>query len=910
MNTLPIMPRQSSDGDCPSGLKFTRNNYYGFQKDQISPADRNTGSLFSNLSRHTDNNSSTRPSIDSDRPILPSAKPTFSVNSTAMDRATSQPSITSPTLPTRSPQRVRDSQTSTSQSLYTSDSGYASRYYQSTNSPIPSVNNESYRSDNDYLNISSSSSPPPSRPRLSDARFSLSKEVSKLWKNQDAKIDTANNNHENKMMQDPNELLNQLLISQAVIDSQGFKLLSFDELEKLNQEYNLVKEQVKYSASRLTLELKLKEASKSLTYLNDLKSGHSYIQQQQEFKSIDRKMDELVTQHQQLKAKEYDLHCQLLEHTAGILSKGVRQSDKVDQSIDLTSSINKTHHDNDEQQLSSTTHQTLLVQLREYENDIKKKENEIQYLKANNNNSNNNNSNNNSIPTTSANENYNSILLSKDKEIEQLKSNHQDTQTVLDHALQQLITMTKHYSMNDSNKNNDKQENEKSNGDDVLSMLTQLENVLSTQKTHTGQLQIEIDSILEKQRLEAMAEKKYEIQLRATQERRDAAEARCQELMNEMNQLKALKKSSMSELDKLKADVDNFSFNDSSVHLTQIANLESQLHQSKEQCQNLEKELSILHNKVSDLEVEHSKQQAELTSSKQHEVANKLELQHYRDENYALQTEKKKWERMMKRQTVMQLMDEGSVSIKDKYEQQLEEQEQEYIAQLKEQKIFLDKVIREKEASITERNQFEATCKDLEELIRGKTKLLDTRDVRINELEAELKELKLQSSSGHRSNHQGTVDASVLRELQDAFTQKEIAWMEQSANMEANFEGILKEFDRLTGTAVEFENDRMTYERKMDGLNRHISTLENELAELRVNRLGYEDGKNDTPTTASLRKEFRRMVNDMKLEHQRLVDREVSETKRVEKQLKDLKHELAMSSYEKVNKGVQTLFIK
>lgn len=117
------MPRQSSDGDRPSGLKFTRNNYYGFQRDQTSPSDRNPGSLFSNLSRHTDNNSSARPSIDSDRPILPSAKPTFSISSTSMDRTASQPSITSPTLPTRSPQRVRDSQTSTSQSLYTSDSG-------------------------------------------------------------------------------------------------------------------------------------------------------------------------------------------------------------------------------------------------------------------------------------------------------------------------------------------------------------------------------------------------------------------------------------------------------------------------------------------------------------------------------------------------------------------------------------------------------------------------------------------------------------------------------------------------------------------------------------------------------------------------------------------------------------------
>ncbi|CAO3629072.1 unnamed protein product [Cunninghamella echinulata] len=868
--------------------------------------------------------------MDSDRPILPSAQPRPSF-STSMDKSTSQAStITSPTLPTRSPQRVRDSQTSTSQSLYTSDSGYASRYYQSSNSHIPSssINNNSelYSSGNDYLNtpppslllsssissLSTSPSPsssPPSRPRLSDARYSLSKEVSKLWKNQKS-TDVINSN-DNKMMEDPDELLNQLLVSQAVIDSQAFKLLNFEELEKLNQEYNSIKDQVKHSSARLNLEMKLKETSKSLTYLNDAKSGHSYIQQQQEIKSIDRKMDELITQHQQLKSKEYELHCQLLEHTAGILSKGVRQLDKINQSIPLTLTNNHKDNDNDDQQQhlsSSTTHQTLLVQLKEYEETLKDKENEIQQLKTIS-----NKNNSHSIPSSND-DKYESMLLSKEKEIELLKSNQQDTQTTLDHIMQQLTTMTKHYSLDNGDYDDQRQQQQnESNGDDVLKKLTQLEKVLSTQKTRTGQLQIEMDSILEKQRLEAMADKKFEIQLRATQDRRDAAEAKCQELMNEIDQLKSLKNNSMSELDKLKADVDNLSFNDSSLHLNQIANLESQLHQSKEQCHNLEKELSILHNKISDLEVEYSKQQAELASAKQHEVATQLELQHYRDETFALQTEKHKWERMMKRQTVMQLMDEGSVSIKDKYEQQLEEQEQEYVAQLKEQKVFLDKVMREKEASIVERDQFEATCKDLEELIRGKTRLLDARDVRINELEAQMKELKQQHSTMNnqgRSHQQGMVDVSVLRELQDAFTQKEIAWMEQSANMEANFEGILKEFDRLTGTAVEFENDRMNYERKIDGLTRQISTLDSALADLQVNRLGFEDGKNDTPTTASLRKEFRRMVNDMKLEHQRLIDREVGETKRVEKQLKDLKHELAMSRYEKVNKGVQTLFIK
>lgn len=141
------MPRQSSDDDRPSGLKFTRNNYYGFQRDQETSPEKSTGSSFLS-SRYTDNkssnsntsysnysysNASSRPSMDAmERPILPPAKerPSFSISSSTspgtggwngggMDkRGGPLPVIASPTLPTRSPQRARDSQTS--QSYYSS----------------------------------------------------------------------------------------------------------------------------------------------------------------------------------------------------------------------------------------------------------------------------------------------------------------------------------------------------------------------------------------------------------------------------------------------------------------------------------------------------------------------------------------------------------------------------------------------------------------------------------------------------------------------------------------------------------------------------------------------------------------------------------------------------------------------
>ncbi|CAO3594224.1 unnamed protein product [Absidia cylindrospora] len=865
-----------------------------------------------------------------ERPILPSAKerPSYSISSSigtgagsggytatnSLDKKGPLPNIASPTLPTRSPQRARDSQTSTSQSYYalSSDNGYpSSRLYQPTTndatSPIPALSM-------DYSNTISKAvpsttlgyhDPPPSRPRLSEARFSLTAEVAKMWRSQSAPSDPSINNNcdQKRMMIESENLLNELLVSRAVLDSRDFKLLSFDDLDKISFEYEQIKQQVEHSTSKLALELKLRETARSLAYLNDSQNGPSSLQHQHEIKALDQKVDDMAHQLQNLKSKEHELHCQLLEHMAGVLSINIRQLDSnsdhgQQQHQDyLTAStstptiqINKQTTDRngmDNTGISASTHQALLAQLSEKEEMIANQQNKIQSLTSN-----------------------------KDEEMEDLRTKQQETQSTLGHILHQLNTMTEHYIDEDDDNSNGNSsftsdtDSNKDDGDGAMMLLAKLETTLATQRSRAGQLEREMESVLEKHRLEAMAEKKIEIQLRATQERRDAAEAKCQELMQELEMMKASKKSSMSELDRLKADVDNFSFNDNS---SQVTELESQLQQSEDQRQKQEKELSELRAHFSDMEVEVSKAHAEMASTKQRETADKLELQHYRDEAFTLRQEKNKWERMMKRQTVMQLMDEGAggSSLKDKYEQQLEEQEQEYVAQLKEQKAYLDKTSREKEAMMVERDQLAATCHDLEELIRGKTRLLDARDIHISELEAQVQALRRQSRTTGGGGGGGSVDAVVLRELQDAFSQKELAWMEQSANMETNFEGILKEFDRLTGTAVEFESERMNYERKISQLEQRMAVLDGELVALRVSHLGFEDnGGKDTATTASLRKDFRRLVNDMKLEHQRLLDREANETKRVEKQLKDLKHDVAMSNYEKVNKGAQTLFVK
>lgn len=458
-----------------------------------------------------------------------------------------------------------------------------------------------------------------------------------------------------------------------------------------------------------------------------------------------------------------------------------------------------------------------------------------------------------------------------------------------------LNTMLKRYDLNYTQTNSS------------TDLLQQLERQLENYKSQSKEYELQLASAEERYRIETMSEKKLEIQLKAAQSKHEAAESKHSALQREMNELLAKVNKPMTE-DWLPHD--DFDFPDDAN--IKVEALESDLATARENQQRVERELEKgyeevrqLKATVSEMELASSKIQSQAAVFKSREEALKREMEKYREEVLRLREEKEKWERTMKRKTIMQVIDGSSsatATAAEKYEQQLEEQEQEYQAQLKEQAAFLDKTTRQCEQLQQEHDKLASTCQDLELLIRDKTRALDARDVQIQKLESELQQQKVALANQPKSsstNHE-------LQQLQAQFSEKEAAWIEQSDAMEANFEGILKEFDRLTGTAMEFETDKQNYERRIAQLTDEVKQLEASLTEEKTKNLGYEA---DTPTTASLRKEFRRMINDMKADHQRTLEREGEEKKRLEKQLKDLKHEREMSRYERTNKGVQTLYM-
>ncbi|KAG2229198.1 hypothetical protein INT48_003882 [Thamnidium elegans] len=771
---IPIMPMQTSDDDRPMGLKFTRTNFFNFPK-------RDNESLL--------NGTPSNPQRSTPPLMTRKEEPYHNPSRDSDMSSTSSYQALSPTLPARSPFRIRDSQ------LAMANKTMGSHDVKSSSSLLdepPSI----------YSSVSSSSSTTSSATTDDD----LAQELESMWK-----LKTNVQSKKEPIKQDINseEMLMQLLISHAMIDAREYKVLTFEEFETLKQHHARLKSRVKNSTSKLELDKKIQETSHSLSNLSSNKNRESVAILLDEAIEADRKVKILSQRLHELKADEIDSQYQILQHTAGVLCLGL-------------------------QKLETET------------------------------------------PT-------------------QFDQDKTKIRTELQSITNTLNKILKRYDLNFNNSTLSSTE-----------LLTHLERQLEAYKSQSKQFETKLSSVEERYRLESMSEKKLEVQLRAAQSKNQAAETKYSALQKEMNQL--LSKVNKPAVDWLPED--DFDFSDDTnikvEHHRQQQQLETDLSTANQNQQRVERELEMgyveiakLKATVSEMELASSKIQSQSAVFQSRETELKKEMEQYRDQVFQLRSQKEKWERTAKRQTMMQQMDNTapSSSLKEQYEQQLEEQEQEYQAQLKEQAAFLDKTTRQCEKLKEEHEKLSATCQDLELLIRDKTRALDARDIQLSKLESELRQ--------HRSAPNQSGQHGALQQLQVQFSEKEAAWIEQSNIMEADFEGILKEFDRLTGTAMEFETDRRNYEKRIEKLTKEVKVLESNLAEEKTKNLGYEA---DTPTTASLRKEFRRMINDMKADHQRTLEREGEEKKKLEKQLKDLKHEREMSRYERTNKGVQTLF--
>ncbi|CAG8776829.1 13696_t:CDS:1, partial [Acaulospora morrowiae] len=127
--------------------------------------------------------------------------------------------------------------------------------------------------------------------------------------------------------------------------------------------------------------------------------------------------------------------------------------------------------------------------------------------------------------------------------------------------------------------------------------------------------------------------------------------------------------------------------------------------------------------------------------------------------------------------------------------------------------------------------------------------------------------------------------------------------------MQNELDGILKEFDRLTKNFIDFDAERQKLQAHIDELQLKCEKLDNELADEKIKHLGMDAVNSEPATTVTLRKEFRKMMADLRSDNQKLLHREMDEKKKLETAVRNLKREKEAEKWERVNKGTQTRFV-
>ncbi|CAG8744442.1 15710_t:CDS:1, partial [Funneliformis caledonium] len=371
------------------------------------------------------------------------------------------------------------------------------------------------------------------------------------------------------------------------------------------------------------------------------------------------------------------------------------------------------------------------------------------------------------------------------------------------------------------------------------------------------------------------------------------------------------------------------------IELREQENIKQELEDTRQELEETKEKLSYLEEKA-----QTAKSQVQSTNERENEMRN--ELKTLREQLKTNQEKIRKFEAIMKRQSVLQVVNDGT-TIKEEFQQQLATQEQEYEAQLKERDVVITKLRNDLTNTVSEKDMISQTVRDLEGMLKSKSRTLDQREVSINRLEsdivkykselAELKAVTDDGSSGgnnpnslkaeleaaheelkHLRNVKEKLEAQLkqtkntLEKAQMAFSEREEALEKRSEIMQAELDGILKEFDRLTRNFLDFDGERQKLENSLDKLQKKCENLENELADEKIKNLGMEAG-NEPTTTATLRKEFRKMMAESKDEQQKALHREMEEKKKLENAVRNLKREREAEKWEKTNKGTQTRFV-
>lgn len=326
--------------------------------------------------------------------------------------------------------------------------------------------------------------------------------------------------------------------------------------------------------------------------------------------------------------------------------------------------------------------------------------------------------------------------------------------------------------------------------------------------------------------------------------------------------------------------------------------------QNKARLLAIEHEKDDLLSKLVDMELKSTKLLSQLANYSNRQRALQYELLTFKGESLELKIWTQKQE---KDQEIQKILDSESKkkqqqgNIPDQkallanYKKQLTDQSTFYESNIQQQHATLEKTSRLRDKFTAENENLKVVRTGLDEMVIEKSRILDNQDVQISRLQDALRTLANANTPEPPKKYEPIKSEvkEAKERMKKAFLAKETQWTAHAHHQEDGFDQLLEDFDTLTHTAMDFESKRMKYDKQIEQLMTQRQTLEAELMDEKVNKIGYgggeQGGQGAAPaTTASLRKEFRSLVADLKAKHQARMEREEAEIRKLHEQLEAL----------------------
>ncbi|CAG8549474.1 10991_t:CDS:2 [Diversispora eburnea] len=661
------------------------------------------------------------------------------------------------------------------------------------------------------------------------------------------------------------EMLMQLLISQAVIDAKDFEILSLEEVGELKRDHSLLTTRITALTSKLSLESKIREAASSLARLHASNKRLSR-QATDHLSQANRKVDQVATELWKLTQRAGEVQRRLLQHMAGILCMGFRkleenQAQLIPQNPAQNSSSEGTNGTNGIDNLFNEimgmndkgSDPALLGKVTNLENSLHTAHQTLADAR----------------------------LALKQRTIAELRSELEEVGSRLD------IILRKHKANNRQRDSNF--DFEESAEPDYRGSFYRL----STMTTATQHLQ--------KEQYKNISDNLGELE--------KALEGHVFRLYKLEQELNSIKNNSDDDTKSLQQNNNVKQVEDLELQVKEMEATRNELEETKLKLFEIESKADNAISKV------------ENTNLKQNNLLQELEDE--REKLTAAKEKIRKYEAILKRQSVIQIVDNGT-SIKEEFQQQLAAQEQEYEAQIKESEITISKLRKDLQKVNTEKDNISQVVRDLEDMLKSKSRTLDQKEGTIYKLEGEVvssneveEKLRVQLDEALEEVKQlklikenlelkiQKLDETIAT-AQHEFSIREKSLEKGSDALHKELDAALREFDRLTKNFMDFDEERIKLQSNIDKLQKKCEQLENELSDEKINHIGNGSNNNGNASTVALRKEFRKMIGDLKIEHKKELEYEIEEKKKLEATLRNNKREKEAKKWDADTKGTQT----